>query len=474
LYDPSDSWIFAEKERIMHVSQRNLRNLYLVTLIVLAGSLTPAVGAESFVAPASGTLYIKCIGGSAGAVSQFGTGSAISNFVPLLNSLPQACPTTEVSVGPVTAGQRVPFGIHTVWEDLDYWAFSTSSDQPSTVAFSDVYNSLGMGGRVIQQTGVNTWTMHLSDAAHHTVALDMANNVLIQIRLVVDDPRAPSAAPVSGSNVEAISGSWSASFTDTKASGHLNLNLMQNPDGEVVGTYTSSMGGAGRMKGQLTGIDFRFELTQTVEGCSGTYRGTGTRNGDHISGSYTGTDCLGDRGNGTFTMAKGDIAEARALTPLAAAPAKDVGMQTPQRPVNGLLTVTAIGYRVIPHFRTMSYQVPGRSNTTCYGSGTYLGNTATATADCSTVTTLPQERQTTIGYIEIYNQVEANGMVYTLRCTRSWTGSNCSWFVPGHTFGAEIKDTTMWITAHRGGNLGKEIHAKYQLLDVRPRSGTNQ
>ena len=65
-------------------------------------------------------------------------------------------------------------------------------------------------------------------------------------------------------------------------------------------------------------------------------------------------------------------------------------------------------------------------------------------------------------------------MVYTLRCTRSWTESNCSWFVPGHMFVAEIKDTTMWITAHRGGNLGKEIQAKYQLLDVRPRSEANQ
>ena len=82
-----------------------------------------------------------------------------------------------------------------------------------------------------------------------------------------------------------------------------------------MGTYTSSMGGAGTMKGQLTGVDFRFELTQTVKGCPGTYNGTGTRVGDHIAGSYAGSDCLGNRGKGTFSMAKGGIPEAPAPPP---------------------------------------------------------------------------------------------------------------------------------------------------------------
>jgi hypothetical protein len=25
----------------------------------------------------------------------------------------------------------------------------------------------------------------------------------------------------------------------------------------------------------------------------------------------------------------------------------------------------------------------------------------------------------------------------------------------------------MWVTAHRGGNMGKEIHPKFQILDIR-------
>ena len=42
---------------------------------------------------------------------------------------------------------------------------------------------------------------------------------------------------------ETIDGSWSATVADSKASGRLDFNLIQNSDGQVVGTYTSSLGG---------------------------------------------------------------------------------------------------------------------------------------------------------------------------------------------------------------------------------------
>src|SRR6516225_7214585 len=116
-----------------------------VRICVLA-AIPVVAHAEVFVAPVSGTLYVKCVGGSAGAASQFGTGTSIATFVPYLSSLPQSCPTTEVSIGSVTAGQTVPFGIYTRWSGSDFWAFSTSTDQPSYVSFTDVNNSLGLGG----------------------------------------------------------------------------------------------------------------------------------------------------------------------------------------------------------------------------------------------------------------------------------------------------------------------------------------
>jgi hypothetical protein len=446
----------------MQVPKDNRRNLYRAMLILLAGWLSPAASAESFVAPASGTLYIKCVGGTAGAVSQFGTGSTISDFVPLLSSLPQACPTTEIAFGHVATGQKVPFGVHTVWQETDYWAFSSRSDQPSIVTFSDVYNNLGMGGKVIQQTGVNTWTMHLSDAAHYTVALDMANNILIQIRLVADEFRPPQTSAPN----PAISGRWSAIVADTKLTTHVDIDLIQNSDGQVGGEYSSAQGGKGKVTGAVVGRDFTFELTQTMQNCPGTFKGQGVLEGDRIVGSYTGSDCLGDRGIGSLTMTR-SIGVTESSRPAIATTAAE---STQLPPADGHFTVTAVGYRVIPHERTSYYTIAGRSSTSCYGSGTYFGNSVSGTVDCSTVTTPPQYRSTTIRSIEVYNQVEASGMIYTVRCTASWFGSSCSWLVPGETFSAEVKGRDMWITAHKGGNLGKEIHAKYQMLDRRPKT----
>lgn len=161
----------------------NRPNVFLVMLIAVAGSFSADAHAESFVAPVSGTLYISCVGGSAGAVSQFGTGTSSANFVPYLSSLPESCPTAQVSLGAVTAGQTVPFGIETQWGGQTYWAFSTGTDEASIVSFTDVNNSLGMGGNIIQQTGTNTWVMHLNDAAHYTISQDEANNILIQLQI---------------------------------------------------------------------------------------------------------------------------------------------------------------------------------------------------------------------------------------------------------------------------------------------------
>jgi len=132
------------------------------------------------------------------------------------------------------------------------------------------------------------------------------------------------------------------------------------------------------------------------------------------------------------------------------------------------LTVTAVGYRAIPHERTSYFQTQGQSNTTCYGNSSDFGMWTNLNLNCNTVSTPPTVQPVTIRSIEVYNFVEANGMGYTIRCTGHWVGSACSWLIPGDTFPAEVKGTTMWITARRGGNMGKEIHSKYAILDMRP------
>jgi Ricin-type beta-trefoil lectin domain len=175
---------------------------------------SPKSAIESFVAPVTGTLYLKCVGGSAGALSQFGLGTSPSTFVSYLSALPQACPTTEVAAGRVTAGQAVPFGIQTWWTGQSFWAFSTGSDPGSMVSFTDMDNSLGWGGSIIQMMGTNTWVLHLNDAAHYTLSSGEANNILVQIRLqpsepvgpgVVGGPGEPPPPPGSTNAVSALS-----------------------------------------------------------------------------------------------------------------------------------------------------------------------------------------------------------------------------------------------------------------------------
>jgi prepilin-type processing-associated H-X9-DG protein len=149
-------------------------------------SVAPGPGVQnggSFIAPITGTLYLKCVGGSAGALSQFGLGTSPSTFVSYLSALPGSCPTAEVAAGGVMAGQAVPFGIQTWWTGRSYWAFSTGADPGSIVSFTDMNNRLGWGGSILQSMGTNTWVLHLNDAAHYTLDYGEADNILIQIRL---------------------------------------------------------------------------------------------------------------------------------------------------------------------------------------------------------------------------------------------------------------------------------------------------
>jgi hypothetical protein len=138
-----------------------------------------------------------------------------------------------------------------------------------------------------------------------------------------------------------------------------------------------------------------------------------------------------------------------------------------------MLTVTATAYRVIPHEGTIEDQAADDNNTTCYGSGTYFGYTSNTAVNCSTITTPPQTRSAAIRTIEVFNQLEASGTIYTVRCSAHWVGSNCSWLIPGVEFWAEIQGRTMWVSAHEGGNTGKEIHPKFQVLDIRTKPVMN-
>jgi hypothetical protein len=132
------------------------------------------------------------------------------------------------------------------------------------------------------------------------------------------------------------------------------------------------------------------------------------------------------------------------------------------------LTVRAIRHDVRVNQSTYTYTTPARSSTNCTGSGTTIGNTTTASTNCQTTSTPAQTQDITTQTADIVNVVEANGMRYVITCRAHWVGSNCSYMVDGSTFPAQIEGTTMWISAHKGGNQGKLIRVKYKILDIRP------
>jgi uncharacterized protein (TIGR03437 family) len=172
-----------------------LRDPFLL-ICSLAACIQPVKAGASgnFIAPFSGTMYVECVGGSAGAQSQFGTGTTPANFVPLLTGLPSSCPDAEVPVGSVTMGQTVQFAMSTFWQGQPYWTFSNASDQASLSSFTDVCNVLGLGGSVYQPTSDSTWVMHLLDAAHYSSGYSIClgsgfqpgqgdSNILIRLRI---------------------------------------------------------------------------------------------------------------------------------------------------------------------------------------------------------------------------------------------------------------------------------------------------
>ena len=166
----------------------------VIALCLLSGLFPLGANAESFVVPFSGNLYLQAAGGDGGADTRFGIGTSPANFVAYLTGLPDnPSSRSELLVGAFQAGQTVHFGMYTVWGGQGHWAFSSGTDLPSVVAFTDRDNSLRMGGRVIEQTSANTWLMHLDNAASHLVD-DDDNDLLIRIRL--DGPQSLPPATV--------------------------------------------------------------------------------------------------------------------------------------------------------------------------------------------------------------------------------------------------------------------------------------
>jgi hypothetical protein len=133
------------------------------------------------------------------------------------------------------------------------------------------------------------------------------------------------------------------------------------------------------------------------------------------------------------------------------------------------LVVTAVSHE--SQVTTGQVTMPGNatSNTSCNGTGINTGPLSTASVNCQTTTQGTGPTTVTTRRLDVRNVVEANGEWFTISCTANWALSNCSPMTDGDKFDAEYDGkTTMWISARKGGNLGKPITIKYHVLDRRP------
>ena len=120
------------------------------------------------------------------------------------------------------------------------------------------------------------------------------------------------------------------------------------------------------------------------------------------------------------------------------------------------LTVTAFSHNT----QEFDYNIttPRNSNTNCSATDTSV--------NCNTTTYGGQTQQKAV--YRLTEIVTANGIQYTLVRMARWAWSSLDWLTDGETFPAEIKGKHMFVTCHRGGNQGKKVTIKYDVLDIRP------
>lgn len=161
--------------------------LLFLSLLTACLAVPIRARADEFVMPFGGHLSVQFVGGEAGGVTTFGVGTSPSNFVALLSGLPNTPSSlSTINVGFFASGITIHFGMFTTFSGSSGWAFSDGTDQASLVAFSDIDNSLGLGGSIIQQTSNNSWILHLDDAQSYLVD-DDDNDVLIRLT-ITDKP----------------------------------------------------------------------------------------------------------------------------------------------------------------------------------------------------------------------------------------------------------------------------------------------
>lgn len=110
---------------------------------------------------------------------------------------------------------------------------------------------------------------------------------------------------------------------------------------------------------------------------------------------------------------------------------------------------------------------PGAAETLCAGTATTVRSLAADDVNCNPTYNPPQHHKIP-QFPSFMDKVQAeNGQIYTITCTAHWIVSNCGPMMDGDNFKAEVEKKTMWITAHKDGNLWQDVQIKYKIVDIR-------
>ena len=106
------------------------------------------------------------------------------------------------------------------------------------------------------------------------------------------------------SGIPDISGNWGGHYSTNLISSNINFVELAQSGTYFSGTFNDSQGTIGTISGEYNGNAFNFIMTQTNSTCSGSFNGTAHINGNTLTFTFTGYNCLGTHKNGTGTLTR--------------------------------------------------------------------------------------------------------------------------------------------------------------------------
>jgi len=101
-----------------------------------------------------------------------------------------------------------------------------------------------------------------------------------------------------------VSGNWSGNYSSSLISCYIDFVNLTQSGTSFTGTYNDSCGTTGIIIGEYDGNAFNFTMTQTNYDCSGSFSGTAYLDGNTLTFTFTGYNCLGTHENGVGSVTR--------------------------------------------------------------------------------------------------------------------------------------------------------------------------